>query len=172
MCDMNDLYSLLNSEYENLTGQKFGRLTAIRPVRRHNGHIDWLCKCSCPDGKIKEVLDSNLKSGNTQSCGCLHRERDSEAHTTHDKSKTSEYRIWSGMKQRCNNPKNKDFKYYGALGILVCDRWLESFENFYHDMGPRPSDKHSIDRINSDGNYEPKNCRWATPIVQANNKNR
>lgn len=87
-------------------------------------------------------------------------------------STTSLYGIWSGMIQRCANPKRDSYQYYGARGIRVCDRWLHSFANFMADVGPRPSTKHSIDRINNDGNYEPGNCRWATPLEQSHNSPR
>ena len=82
---------------------------------------------------------------------------------------TDEYRAWQEMKKRCNNPNVKAYKYYGARGIKVCDRWLNSFENFYTDLGPKPSKDHSLDRKDSNGNYEPDNCRWATKIEQMNN---
>lgn len=84
---------------------------------------------------------------------------------------TTEYKIWQGMKQRCYNPKDKKYYNYGARGIKVCDRWLESFNNFLEDMGKRPSLKHSLDRFpNMDGNYEKDNCRWATDMEQACNR--
>jgi lambda repressor-like predicted transcriptional regulator len=91
---------------------------------------------------------------------------------THGLSKTAEYRIWNGMKQRCHNPKFGGFEKYGAKGIVVCQDWRDSFEAFYRDMGPRPSPKHSIERDDNDANYAPRNCRWATLDVQANNKRR
>jgi hypothetical protein len=84
--------------------------------------------------------------------------------------KSSEYLAWDHMKQRCFNPNSKNYKHYGGRGIKVCDRWVNSFENFYNDMGAKPSKEHSIDRINNDGNYEPGNCRWATNIEQQRNR--
>lgn len=80
-----------------------------------------------------------------------------------------EYEVWKGMRSRCSRPSVDSFKYYGARGIRVCDRWLHSFVNFYSDMGPRPSPAHSLDRINNNGNYEPSNCRWATAREQTLN---
>lgn len=88
----------------------------------------------------------------------------------HGQHGTRPYHSWQGMKGRCNNPKNNKYKDYGARGIKVCDRWFDSFENFVSDMGPPPSDKHSVDRINTNGNYEPSNCRWATSKEQAANR--
>lgn len=87
----------------------------------------------------------------------------------HLMSKSSEYNSWYGMKRRCYNKAHKDFKNHGARGIVICERWLNSFQNFYNDMGPKPSSKHTLDRINNEGNYEPSNCRWSTSKEQNNN---
>lgn len=89
---------------------------------------------------------------------------------THGMTKTPEYKAWVSMKQRCSNPKTENYPHYGGRGIRVCDRWEGSFEHFLEDMGMRPSDKHSLDRKNPDGDYTPLNCRWATIEEQNNNK--
>lgn len=119
---------------------------------------------------------ANLRSGGTVSCGCYHKDDLSERTRRHGAlahwcgQAPAEYRIWQAMRQRCNDPSHHNFRHYGGRGIAVCSRW-DSFEAFLADMGPRPSPKHSIDRIDVRGAYEPSNCRWADAKTQARNKN-
>jgi hypothetical protein len=151
--------------FKNLAEQRFGRLVVLGYAgSRHRIHR-WLCLCDC--GNQKVVRADCLTSEQTRSCGCLSMER----RTTHGMSKTLEHGIWTAMIGRCHNPNNADFATYGALGVTVCERWRESFQAFYDDMGPRPSRKHSLDRHPDHcGNYEPDNCRWATQKQQCRNK--
>jgi hypothetical protein len=162
---------------KDFTPETFGRLTTKGPKFRlpignkSESKSYQVCECTC--GTVKVVGSGCLKSGNTQSCGCFDRQRTSERSTKHRLSRIPEYGVWSAMKDRCGNIECKDYQYYGGRGIRVCVRWLErdtGFMNFYSDMGPRPSDKHSIDRINNDGNYCPENCRWVTRSVQNRNQ--
>lgn len=148
----------------DLTGKKYNRLTVIEqkePDKR--GEIQWLCECDC--GNTKIVASYNIRKGLVKSCGCYQRDRVK----THGMSKTTEYLSWQHMKDRCNNPKNKHYHNYGGRGIKVCDRWVDSFENFLEDMGKKPDNSYSIDRMDVNGNYEPDNCRWATYEEQSNN---
>lgn len=158
----------------DLTGQQFGRLSVIQMDGKKRNHAAWLCQCQC--GRSTRVSSNNLRSGMTQSCGCLNRERVSaalaESSTTHGKRHTRVYNIWLNMKQRCTNPRNDHYPAYGGRGITVCTRWLNSFEAFYEDMGDPPSDIHTIDRENVHGNYEPANCRWLPREAQASNTQR
>jgi hypothetical protein len=152
-----------------VAGQIFGRLTVLRRDGQRYGQSVWLCRCIC--GTECHTVRANLVLGLTQSCGCLNAELASARRKTHGQSKgVREYRIWMGMKARCLQPSAARWKRYGGRGITVCERWLHSFERFIADMGPCPSPKHSIDRINNDGNYEPSNCRWATASEQMLNR--
>lgn len=156
---------------KNLKGKVFGRLTVIELSKKSKpGKIYWECLCQC--GNIKSISSNSLLSGNTKSCGCLRKEIVSSSKSTHKKSYSPEYNCYHHMLKRCYNKNNNVYQYYGARGIKVCDRWLESFENFYEDMGDRPSPNHSLDRINNDGNYEPSNCKWSTQSEQVINSRR
>lgn len=168
---------------QNLLGRTFGRLTVVelgpmsKPTPKGRQLYKWVCRCSC--GGTATVSADNLRSGQTQSCGCLALEAKSKVglsnathgHSRHDGSGTPEYRAWLAMRQRCTNPKNQRWKNYGGRGIQVCDLWMNSFEAFLAHVGQRPSPEHSVDRYpNNDGNYEPGNVRWATAAQQAANR--
>lgn len=149
-----------------LGGLQFGRWTVVRPRLRRGplGEVYWLCLCEC--GRKRYVKAASLQSGRSQSCGCLHR----EVVATHGMTGTLTFKSWESVKQRCLNPNAPDYPRYGGRGIKVCMRWQNSFENFLADMGERPSRDHSLDRIDTDGDYDPSNCRWATRSEQQSNK--
>ncbi|WP_155054542.1 hypothetical protein [Streptomyces blattellae] len=147
-------------------GARFGRLTVVgEPTRGANSRIEVRCDC----GSEKTIALRALGT-TTNSCGCLGKETASARARKHGKRDTPEYRIWQGMKWRCLNPNYKPYPRYGGRGIKVCDRWIDSFEAFLADVGPRPSPKHTLDRLDNDGNYEPGNVAWRTYKEQAQNK--
>lgn len=163
----------------DLTGQRYGRLTAVKDTGlKKNTNAVWIFLCDC--GNQIERPSGSVRSGKTSSCGCLRSEQKSKhmkanagvynsERATHGMTGTPTFVSWDAMRQRCLNPNHKSFEDYGGRGILVCERWLDSFENFLEDMGERPQDT-TLDRKDTNGNYEPGNCRWATSKTQSNNK--
>ena len=148
------------------TGKTYNRWTILG--RLTNKYCRCICACEC--GVVKEVCAHSLFTGVSKSCGCYDREVLTKRNTSHGMNRTPVYKAWQHMKERCYDLKNSEYHRYGGRGIMVCSRWQDSFENFFEDMGDKPSKEHSLDRINVNGNYEPENCRWATIEQQANNK--
>ena len=165
----------------NLTGKRFGRLTAVKceGIDAH-GKRKWLFICDCGDSIV--TVGSSAKSGKVKSCGCLKAEvarhnavvgarKISISRTKHGFHGIPEYFVWKSMRQRCNNPQSRDYPNYGGRCISVCKRW-DDFERFLTDMGFRPTEQHSLDRIDNDCGYSPGNCRWADATTQRLNQRR
>lgn len=164
----------------DLTGHVFGRWTVLGLASDDvSGRVIWLCLCEC--GKKRAVLANSLRRGLSISCGCFHREITATINAKHQLYKSPEYRSWQCMIARCTNPKRPEYPSYGGRGIQVCNRWRQ-FEHFYHDMGPKLSKYHSIDRMNNNAHYScgkcsmcttndwSPNCRWATRSEQQRNR--
>lgn len=150
---------------EDITGQKFGRLTALAFIDVRKTHPRWLFRCDCANAVV--ALLGNVKDGRSSSCGCFRIEK-STKHGNTQKGKTPTYVVWNSLKGRCLTKSDRNYPIYGGRGIGVCDEWL-TFEGFLNDMGERPPGL-SIDRINNDLGYSKQNCRWATKEVQAINR--
>lgn len=157
----------MSRQIKKIAGNKYNKLTAIKPTQRRTkkGDVYWLFKCEC--GREKEIVASKVKVGKTKSCGCLVLKHGNARRTT---GETSEYKVFKFMHQRCYNKKHDHYSYYGGRGITVCERWSgkNGFINFLEDMGKRPKGK-SLDRINNHRGYSPDNCRWADHSQQMKN---
>ena len=154
----------------DLTDSRYGKLVVLRKdTEVTTGKPRWICQCDC--GKVKSVAGACLRQGNVKSCGCAMAEL-GKSRRRYDKpmEDMSEYHSWRGMKRRCLDKNANGYSDYGGRGITIDLRWIDSFDAFYRDMGPKPGPEYSIERKNTNGNYTRGNCRWATPLEQSNNK--
>lgn len=154
------------SDKIDLTGKVFTNLTVIRDAPSKNGNSYWVCICRCSPEKERIVQGDNLKNGGTKSCGCY---RLKHGATIRGEKRPRSYVSWADMKARCKYPSNENYERYGGRGITVCERWIDSYENFLEDMG-EPTKGLTLERKNNDGNYSPENCKWATDIEQVRNR--
>ena len=165
------------AKHQDLTGMVFGRLTVLREAEKKKpGVYLWECECSCENHTHVIVEGSNLKNGNTKSCGCLHREAvvaRNKAGRNHEEKYDRLYRIWKAMQHRCYSENDEHYHHYGGKGIVICDEWLSDFDNFVNwSINNGYNDTLTIDRVDSNKNYCPENCRWITQKEQTNNTSR
>lgn len=170
------MFKIQTMDISTIIGKKYGKWTVIREqgtTTTYDEKSGWhrtkqrvWCKCDC--GTEKEVSVQAIIHGRSLSCGCIH--KDNPNRKTHGLSHSVEHNTWTTIRNRCYNKNEPSYKYYGAKGIVMCDEWKDNFMQFFIDMGKRPADKQSIDRIDSKGNYCKENCRWATQKEQNNNK--
>lgn len=150
-----------------LEGLRFGRLLVIEKAAREGLSTFYKCQCDC--GTVKNVRSVSLRGGDTQSCGCMRQQQMRAKKTTHGLYGSPTYASWRAMIIRCTDPSHRQFKDYGGRGITICPEWLASFESFLLALGVRPEGK-TLDRKETNGNYEPGNCKWSTPTEQNANK--
>jgi len=155
--------------FKDISGNKYNKLTAISFVTRTEkyGQAIWRFKCDC--GNVKDMLSSNVVNLTTKSCGCFAQETISLRSRKHGLHKSKIYKSWTSMKQRCDNSDTHGYHRYGGRGIRYSAEW-KSFDGFYKDMGSSYIDGYQIDRIDNDGDYEPENCRWSSPMENSQNK--
>jgi hypothetical protein len=157
--------------FEDISNKRFGKLIAIKRINikdsKGYNRAYWVCQCDC--GNIKNIDLSSLKKEKVKSCGCYNKQIHFKHGHTVGGIISKEFESWRAAIDRCNRINNASYSNYGGRGIKVCDRWINSFSNFFEDMGKCPDDC-TLDRIDTNGNYEPSNCRWSTPEIQNNNK--